>query len=238
MMTKSFFVLLICVCLPIFGCCQSIQKKPDFALQQGDLLFQDSDCGPLCDAIERVTQGYSRANLTHVGIAVKDSNDNFVVIEAVSAGVSVTQLQNFLNRGFDAQHRPKTIVGRLKQVYQPLIPYAIQEAAALKGKPYDKEFLIDNNKYYCSELIYEIFLRANHNSPLFTLEPMTFTDPHTGSVYPAWQEYFDKLGIEVPQGRPGINPGGISRSPAITIVHAYGAPNGWEKETARKFNVD
>ena len=40
----------------------------EFQFQRGDLLFQDLDCGPPCDAIEAVTVGYQNANLSHCDI--------------------------------------------------------------------------------------------------------------------------------------------------------------------------
>lgn len=200
-------------------------ESKNFALESGDLLFQDLDCGPLCDAIEEVTTGYEGACFSHIGIVTKDKAGDFVVIEAVSRGVEITPLQIFLSRSFDRQHRPKVVVGRLKKPYRRLIPSALREALALKGKPYDKVFAIGNESYYCSELIYEIFLRANNNEPVFELQPMTFKSPATGSTFPEWQEYFSALNVPVPEGQPGINPGGISRSHAVAIIHEYGAPD-------------
>jgi hypothetical protein len=224
-------VVLLVICLLAAGCRQDIScKNSAFTLQEGDLLFQDLDCGPLCDAIEKVTTGYNGAKFTHVGIVAKDSNDSFVVIEAVSSGVRATPLKDFLNKSFDTDNRPKVAVGRLKPAFARLIPSAIKNASALKGKPYDKGFVINNDAYYCSELVYEAFLRANDNKPVFTLQPMTFKDPDTGVIFPPWQEYFARLNIPVPQGRPGINPGGISRSPVLNIVYLYGTPDGWKKD--------
>ena len=224
---KKHMITFFALSLVTFGCGQSICKKGSgFVLQEGDLLFQDLDCGPICDAIEKVTIGYHGANFSHVGIIAKD-DDNLIVIEASSNGVQATQLKNFLNRSFDANHQPKVVVGRLKHPFRHLIPFALKQAAALKGKPYDKEFVINNEAYYCSELIYEIFLRANNNRPVFKLQPMTFKDPDTKTAFPAWQEYFSKLGTPIPEGQPGINPGSISRSPLLTIIYAYGTPSGW-----------
>ncbi len=221
---------LLIVCLLAGGCRPDVScKSSAFVLQEGDLLFQDSDCGPLCDAIKKVTTGYKGAKFTHIGIVAKDSNDNFVVIEAVRSGVRTTPLKGFLDKSLDAEDRPKVVAGRLKHPFRRLIPSAIKEAMALKGKPYDKGFVIGNDAYYCSELVYEAFLRANGNKPVFVLEPMTFKDPGTGKIMPAWSEYFSKLGVDVPEGQPGINPGGISRSQVLDIVHVYGDIDGWGK---------
>jgi len=217
---------LIAVSLVVFGCEQGIfDKQRSFALQPGDLLFQDLDNGPLCDAIERVTTGYQGMNFSHVGIVAKDDSDSIVVIEAVSNGVQITPLNTFLGRSLDPDRRPKVMVGRLKQPYRHLIPSALKEALALKAKPYDKVFSIDNDAYYCSELIYEIFLRANDNNPVFKLQPMTFKDPDTRETLAAWKDYFSRFGVSIPEGRPGINPGSISRSPVLTMVHRYGTPS-------------
>ncbi len=84
---------------------------------------------------------------------------------------------------------------------------------------------MSNDAYYCSELIYEIFLVANDQVPVFELQPMTFKDPDTGQTLAAWEKYFSDLGVSIPEGQPGINPGGISRSDALTIVYAYGEPS-------------
>jgi hypothetical protein len=58
---------------------------------------------------------------------------------------------------------------------------------------------------------------------------MTFVDPRTGGTFPIWQEYFAKLGVAIPEGKLGINPGEISRSKVIDIIYNYGIPDGWRK---------
>jgi hypothetical protein len=218
-------LLLFLIGVVVLGCEQSAFEEGRFALEPGDLLFQDLDSGPLCEAIEKVTTGYQGANFSHVGIAAKDERGEFVVIEAVSSGVEVTPLPSFLSRSLDQTKRPKVVVGRLKAPYRHLIPSALEEALALKGRPYDKVFAFDNQAYYCSELVYDIFRRANENAALFAAQPMTFKYPDTGQTLPAWDRYFAELGVAVPEGEPGINPGAISRSAALTIFGAYGTPS-------------
>jgi Permuted papain-like amidase enzyme, YaeF/YiiX, C92 family len=219
-------VLLFLAGVIILGCEKHVLgASGESTIQPGDLLFQDLDCGPLCDAIEKVTSGYQGAKFSHVGIAAKDDSGHPVVIEAVSSGVEVTPLQTFLDRSLDESGRPKVAVGRLKAPYRHLIPSAIKEAFGLKGRPYDKVFAFDNGAYYCSELIYEIFRRASGDIPVFAARPMTFKDPNTGRTDPVWRQYFKELGVPVPEGRPGINPGGLSCSGALTMYRIYGTPN-------------
>lgn len=214
------------ISLTVLGCTRHASRANiGFVPESGDLLFQDLDCGPLCDAIEKVTTGHEGANFSHVGIAAVDDNGDLVVVEAVSSGVEITPLRTFLGRSLDTKGRPKVVVGRLKKAYHHLIAPAIEEALALEGKPYDRVFAVDNDAYYCSELVYEMFRRANDNTPVFTLQPMTFREPGTGHALQTWREYFSALGVSIPEGRPGINPGGISRSAALTIVHSYGDPS-------------
>lgn len=215
-------VSILCGCGP---------RPTGFQPEPGDLLFQDLDLGPLCDAIEAVTQGYRGANLSHCGIVAASPRGRVVVIEAVSSGVRATPLAEFLARSRDAAGRPKVLVGRLRPPDRHLIRPALEEARSLLGRPYDGLFAIDNGRYYCSELIYEIFRQANSGRPVFKLAGMTFKDPTTGATLPAWVSYFRERAVPVPEGKPGINPGGISRSPRIEVVHAYGSPTGWQRRS-------
>ncbi len=196
-------------------------NKTDFELQDGDLLFQDLDCGELCEAIEKVTTGINNADLSHIGLIIKNNNNKLVVLEAIGKNVHETDIDKFLNRNSDKQGNPKVIVGRLKSRYIKLIPLATKYAKDLTNRPYDNVFDINNNSYYCSELIYYAFLKANNNIAFFKLFPMTFIDPETNKTFPAWTDYYNTLKCEIPEGKLGLNPGSISRSEKIEIVHYY-----------------
>jgi hypothetical protein len=47
---------------------------------------------------------------------------------------------------------------------------------------------------------------------------MTFKDPDTGQFFPAWVEYYQKLKLEIPEGLPGCNPGGLSQDKRLEII--------------------
>ena len=225
-MRKLYFFFFIC-----FTSCNSSDNN-DFQLQIGDILFQDLDSSPLCDAIEIVTPGYNNNNFSHIGIIVElgDPNcinpnyiyeDNIRVLEAIPNKVTTTKLDSFLNRSIDSNEKPKVIVGRLKKRYQYSILDAVKFLKNKIGMEYDDYFIKDNNKYYCSELIYEAFEKDS----VFRLYPMTFIDPITNNTMNLWQEYYNELETKIPEGEPGINPGIMSISENIKIVHKYGEPS-------------
>ena len=210
--------------------CSPTNEK--FELMIGDILFQDLDSSPLCDAIEKVTPGFNNYNFSHIGIVVElgDANcinsdylyrDNIKILEAIPEKVKSTRLDSFLNRSFDKNNNPKVIVGRLKKEYSHIIDDAVTFLKSKVGENYDHDFLTNNNKYYCSELIHEAFKK----NQVFNLKPMTFIDPETNKIMDLWEEYYKELNIRVPEGEPGINPGNMSVSDKIEIVHHYGKPS-------------
>lgn len=217
------------VLIGLLAGCARLHSAPSASYhpKPGDLLFQDLDGGPLCVAIEKVTQGIDGAKFSHVAMVSRVDHGSVTVIEAVSAGVKETPLDEFLARSADAKGRPKVLAGRLKPPYRHLIPEALRVAQRFKGRPYDSVFTIGNDAFYCSELVYESFREANGRAPLFPLAPMTFIDPDTRATFPAWTEYYQNLRAPIPERAPGLNPGGVSRSHFLAIVHAYGAPAGW-----------
>ena len=141
--------------------------------------------------------------------------------EAIGETVTQTTLHDFLNRS------NKVVVGRLKNEYQYMIPDAITYIQTdLNGKPYDYIFDINDDTYYCSEIIYEGLKKADNTQELFSLKPMTFNEPGTDIPFVHWVEYYEDLEHPIPEGELGLNPGGMSRSDAIEIIHVYEKPTG------------
>ncbi|GGB69158.1 hypothetical protein GCM10007424_06400 [Flavobacterium suaedae] len=181
-------------------------------LQDGDLIFQDMDCGPLCDAIEAVTEGYNGNDFSHMGM-VYYKNDSIYILEAAGSAVRLTTLEKF-----SENTKKPMYVGRVKKKYKKLIPLAISFSLQQMGVPYDDEYVYDNGNYYCSELIYDAFMFANGGKPFFQLYPMTYKQPNTNEFFPAWVEYYKSIGATIPEGLPGCNPGGMSVSDKIEII--------------------
>lgn len=180
-------------------------------LKNGDLLFININCGPMCEAINAVTEGFEGKDFNHMGMLVFE-NDEYFVYEAIGKSVVKTPLKTFISYTKDPIY-----LGRLKTNFQYLIPDAIAFSEKQLGVPYDNDFIYDNGKYYCSELIYDAFLNANNNKPFFKLFPMTYKEPNSESFFPIWEEHFKKQGIEIPEGKPGCNPGGMSLDEKINL---------------------
>lgn len=210
---KSF--LLLTVLSIFFYSCQGSQNSQltRSDLKAGDIVFQDVDCGPFCDAVDKVTSGYQGRDFSHCALVVEE-NDSLFIIEAVGKGVVKTSFNSFFGK---TTSTGGTLVGRMKKEYQSLAPKAAKNAFQYLGKPYDDVFDINNDNYYCSELVYETYKEANKGEAIFKLFPMTYKDPDTNEYFPIWVDYFKSLSYPIPEGEPGLNPGGVSKSSYLDI---------------------
>jgi len=211
-MCRTLLRWLIFLCLFSSSFPANCQKT---RLMEGDFLFLDLDCGGLCDAIEAVTEACCGKDFSHLGL-IERRGDSVFVLEAMGNSVRATPLAAFL-----AYSEKPAVHARLKKKYNELIPAAVDFCRKQTGKAYDDAFLPDNGKFYCSELVYEAFRESNGGKAFFELQPMTFRQPGSSSFFPVWKEYYQKLGMPVPEGLPGCNPGGISRSDYLEIMGEY-----------------
>ncbi len=209
---SRFYILLFIIA---FASCDygAIERSE---LQEGDILFQDLDCGAACDAIEKVTQGANGLNFSHCGIVV-NVDGAMKVVEAYGS-VQAVAVDEFMERSKDPHGYPKVVVGRVQEEDKELAAKSASAAKQYIGKPYDKEFKMGDGKYYCSELMYEVYKTANDDKEYFPLNKMTFKEPDSSNFMPFWVEYYQKLGTPIPEGEPGINPGAISRSGLLRII--------------------
>jgi len=217
-MAKRFHNNILLYCCFIFLLTQSCNLPvSSLNLKEGDLLFQNLNCGDLCNAIEAVTKGVNGKDFSHCGMVVL-INDSLKVVEAIGEEVQVNTLKAFFARSGDTSVVKNITVGRVKKKYVPLIEVAKTIAIQKIGQPYDHEFILDNGSWYCSELLYDAFKSANGQEDFFELAPMTYKDPKNQNYFPAWEDYYKQLNKQIPEGELGLNPGSISRSDKIRII--------------------
>ena len=139
-----FGVVIVCVALlfrswliePL-----SAQDAPITDVREGDIIFQtsQSEQSPLI-------QIGTRSKITHCGIIVMKKGEPYV-LETLRTLV-LTPLDKFIARGKDGKYW-------LKRSDKENINI---KYAHYLGKTYDLAFRFDNDIYYCSELVYDIYL--------------------------------------------------------------------------------
>ena len=173
------------------------------SLAEGDLLFCVAENG---NNITDVTTGLDGKQIDHVAIFHKDKGAAFA-LEAIHQGVCLTPIDSFMAR------RQTVMVAQLKDTTG--VARSVERAMQFIGTPYDFNFMPSDSAMYCSELVQKCY-RTPHGELVFNPIPMSFHDK-TGKVTAYWKEYYGRQGLEVPEGKPGSNPGNLSRSEKIVV---------------------
>ena len=107
--------------------------------KEGDVIFQTSQSkqSPLI-------AWATLSNKTHCGIII-EKNSQLYVLETLGT-IKLTPLQTFIDRGLGKKYWIKRGINK-KIDYKKYL-----------GIPYDLSFKFSNGKYYCSELVYTIYL--------------------------------------------------------------------------------
>ena len=145
-MKKTLFVLSIIIAIIVlpFGSMFTetitAQTEPFEEVKEGDVIFQTSQSqqSPLI-------QIATRSKISHCGIIVMKNGKPYV-LETLKTLV-VTPLDKFIARGEGGKYW-------LKRSNKENIKI---KYGSYLGKPYDLAFKFDNGKFYCSELIYDIY---------------------------------------------------------------------------------
>lgn len=201
--------------LPLLAlaCCCSRTVVSVSDLRDGDLLFVVN-----CDGnnITRVTNGIGGLGIDHVAIY---SGGN--VIEAIPVkGVVEFPLDSFLIR---LTENESVLAGRVNCLD---VRKSLENARGFIGLPYDDIFMPGDSAVYCSELVQLSFVSgsaAGGHGSVFGTIPMSFSDS-SGKVTEFWTKFYAGRGLEVPEGKPGTNPGQISRDPNVRILGTLGFP--------------
>lgn len=177
-----------------------------YAPQEGDILFQSLPRGLLVNAIE----GVSGSPYSHCAIVSRQDGE-WVVYEAYRQ-VEVTPLREFLFRGRERGF----VVYRLKAEHQPQVPAMIEQVQSYLGRPYDARYRLDEERIYCSELIFKSYRDATDGQQLGKLVRL-------GDLN--WQPYESTIqhfeGGPVPLEREMITPKELALSPQLELVFRY-----------------
>ncbi len=182
-----------------------LNKAPRIELKEGDILFQRSNSAQ-SQAIEKA----SGSKWTHCGIVFIDEQGPYV-IEAVQP-VKRTELKAWISRGNGVYE-----VKRLKDESR-LTPEVLrkmeQVAESHLGKDYDPYFLWDDQRIYCSELVWKVY-QQGAGIEVGTQERFGDMDLTAPLVQRILKERF---GNAYPVDEPVVSPATIHRSVLLRKV--------------------
>ena len=174
-----------------------------YSPQEGDILFQSLPHSPLVAAIE----GVSGSPLSHCGVVTKSGN-GWAVLEAIGP-VQETALHKWIARGRSSHFA----AFRILPPYDAAISLFLSSARAYLGRPYDVLYELDDEKIYCSELLYKAFWAAT-GKPLGEAKALGALNwqPH--------EEFIKQTtGGELPLERIIITPVALSEAPELRKIY-------------------
>ena len=137
-------VILYIFALPLNG---YLRYQP----KEGDIIFQSLPTGELTEVIE----GATHSPYSHVGMVV-EKEGKWYVREATGT-VHDTGLYRWIARGRQGSFS----VYRLKEEYQKNLKTMVENSKQFLGRGYDINYKMDDEKIYCSELVYKSYQLAS-----------------------------------------------------------------------------
>lgn len=201
-------------------------SAPGPALKTGDLVFVGIPAegsavaeGSMGQAIAAST-GSGDIDYIHTAILEVDSEGTWIVDATDKRGVARYPLDTFI---LDFHRHdgsfPTFEVFRLKDAEG--VEGFVAAAKKYLGESYDLGFLPENGMHYCTELVYDAYIRNGEH--IFEAAPMNFKD-ESGEFPAFWVRTFKKIGAEIPQGKLGTNPQAMHGSDAIEYVTEIEVP--------------
>lgn len=170
--------------------------------QDGDVIFHVSESSQSTAIKVGTLSRYS-----HCGVIIMKNNKPYV-LEAEN-GVELTPMNKWLKRGKMFHHYR---VMRLKDEQPLKLSYQL-------GGRYDRAFRFGNGRYYCSELVWEIYKKQNK---IELCEPRLFGDYNFLSL-PVIQRQIKSRGFDLEQ--KVVAPSDlVSSSKLKTVSYGYGKP--------------
>jgi uncharacterized protein YycO len=123
--------------------------KNEISFRDGDVVFQKIP-GETGDRIAAITA----SPVTHCGIVIVE-NDEVKIIDAADV-VKSSPVKEWISNGVEK----KFALARNESIPADKADNIIKEAEKMKGKPYDFQYEWDEEKVYCSELVYKSYERG------------------------------------------------------------------------------
>lgn len=177
------------------------------SLHDGDIIFQTS-----LSSQSKAIQVATHSPYSHCGIIYKEANQ-YYVFEAVQP-VKRTPLASWIARGKDEHF----VIKRLKNADTILTPRVkrlmLTEGKKMAGKNYDSEFNWNDDRIYCSELIWKVYKRST-GLEIGKVEHLRDFDLSNKLVM---NKLIERYGNKLPMDEPVISPASIFNSPLLDLV--------------------
>jgi uncharacterized protein YycO len=175
--------------------------------QNGDLIFQTS-----LSSQSQAIQAATHSKYSHCGILYIE-NGKYFVFEAVQP-VKMTPLANWIVQGEDGHY----VIKRLKDAERILTPEVLQKMKKIGeeylGKKYDLTFEWNDDKIYCSELIWKVYYKAT-GIEIGKLEKLRDFDLSNPIVQ---QKMKERYGNKIPLEETVISPAAIFESNVLQKI--------------------
>lgn len=175
-------------------------------------IFDDSMSGAIASATGKANQ----LNYIHVAVLEVDDKGAIWIVDAtLKHGVDRHPLDTFL-ADFTLKNGeyPQLDVMRLKQS-RHAAQYVLNTRKYC-GEAYDLYFMPDNDRHYCTELVYDSYVTPK-GQHLFHAAPMNFK-AEDGTFPPYWVQLFQLINQPIPQGELGTNPNAMAKEKCLKKV--------------------
>lgn len=184
-----------------------VKAENDTNFVTGDIILQTS-FGNQSDLVSIVTQ----SPFTHCGV-IRKQEGNLSVIEA-NGTVRIIPLEEWIANGKDSKY----VVMRFKNL--PDVnskENSVKSKMALQkflNKPYDSKFMWSDDKIYCSELVWKLYMESLglEVCPLKKLKDYDLSDASVQS------ELQKRYGDAIPLEEPMVAPSDIASSDQLVMI--------------------
>jgi uncharacterized protein YycO len=175
--------------------------------KDGDIIFQSSQ-SEQCKAIQLPTNSI----YSHCGIIFIEEGEVFVY-EAVQP-VKKTKLEEWIKRGKNEHYVVKRMKNASNILTSEILTSMKKECEKHVGKKYDLTFEWNDDKIYCSELVWKIYQRSLNIEVGKTQQLKDFDLSHDIVK----KKLKERYGTKIPLNETVISPGSIYESELLELV--------------------